>query len=201
MTWDPTRRRDPVVRELECSRDENGVAHARVTLRPWSTRERLAYQDRSAAAVKLVVVEGEDGSETQLRKVSASELGLIHLALTVTACDGFPDLPPGTTLAASMGVENDGRMSKTLRPEPFDFTNRAHIETLDPEVFDEVQALALEVQPLPGSAVRKPSDRKPTASAVPAAATAETAGDFDRGEDDEDPSLTPSTPGTRRRPS
>lgn len=170
MTWDPTRRATVVVRELDCSRDETGAAQATITLRPWGTRERLKYQDDSTRAVELVMQDDGQGQQVQMRKVRPSVLSLLHLSLTVVASTGFP---PG-----------------------FDFANRDDVESLAEEVFDEVVALALAVQPIPdGRGIRKPADRK--AATPPPDVPAETAADFDdtvgAGEA-ADPSPTPSTP-------
>lgn len=165
MAWDPTAQPAVVVRELECSRDEHGVAQATITLRQWGTAERLKYEDDSAAAIEL---DTEDG--VKLRRVRMSVVTLLHLRLTVVGSSGFP---PG-----------------------FDFANRADVESLAPDVFEEVVDLAVEVQPIPTGRTKRPADRK--SAKPPAEATPETAADFD----DEpgldglaDPSPTPSTPG------
>lgn len=98
MAWDPTAKRPEVVRELECSRDENGVAQATITLRPWSSRERLAYEDGSSAAVEL---DTEDG--VKMRRVRMSVLTLLHLRLTIVSATGFP---PGFDFAKREDIES-----------------------------------------------------------------------------------------------
>ena len=172
MTWDPIARRTPVVIDLECSRDpETHVAAATITCTPWSTRERLAYQDRAMNAMKVDIVTSDDptAEPVTLRRIIPSELTLTHVALTVTACTGFPP----------------------INGEPFDWTRRDHVEALgDPAILEEVAAHAVRVQPAPQNAVKKPDDRK--APTLPkGAATAETAADFDDGADDPDPSPAP----------
>ena len=138
--WDPTKRRDVVVHELECSRDDRGVAQGSVTLRPWSTRERLAFQDAAAMNIALST---DDTSGQQVRKVRVSAVQLAHLRLTVAGCHGFPEV--------------DGK--------PFDFSNPDHVGVLDEVTFDEVVEAATTVQPMPTGKVAKPTDRKPPAAA------------------------------------
>lgn len=164
--WDPTARREPVVRELECSRDENGVAQATITLTPWSTRERLAYQDGALAASRLEGG-GEDG-QPRVRRMDLTAITLLHLRLTVTDCSGFP--------------------------EGFSFANPEDVQALDVEVFDEVEALAKEVQPVNPAAIKRPEDRK-----APQPPAGEPAEDFDEPGGDADPTPTRSTRATRPR--
>lgn len=140
--WDPTKRRDDVVHELECSRDEHGRAQATVTLRPWSTRERLAFQDAGSAGL-TVTVDEETG--TSLRRVRMSVVQLAHVRLTVVACTGFPDI--------------GGR--------PFSFQDDEHVLALDEDVFREVYDAATALQPVM-SDVKRPQDRKAPVDAAAA---------------------------------
>lgn len=154
--WDPRADRAPVRRELECSRDpETGVAAAAVLCSRWDARTRLAYEDGSLDAVRIDV--GENGAT--LRRLIPSAINMLHVRLTVTGCEGFPDVD---------GV-------------PFSFADPAHVGILDPAVWDEVVAIAKDVQAPPTAAAKRPQDRRPAAPA-------------EAGEGGADPTPTPSTP-------
>lgn len=168
MAWNPTVSREPVVVPIPSSEGA-----ATITVQPWSTRQRLAYQDQSVSSIQLVSVEGEDGEETQIRRVKTSAVTLTYLAVTITSCTGFG----------------------TIDGAPFSFANETHVGRLDPDILDEVFAEATKVQPLPGSTTKAPEDHKAAkAKPLPSVATPETAADFDDtptagGESDPSPTL------------
>lgn len=127
--WNPYDRGVPVWRELECSRDEHGTAQARAEFTPWSARERLAYEDRSA-----IEAFGRDADDRPSARMG--RLKLIGLELTLTGAEGFPPV----TLQDEQG-----------RPVVAEFNPRleAHLLALSPDVVGELIRHALDVQPLP----------------------------------------------------
>lgn len=78
MAWDPLAKRDPVTLPIKSSGGE-----ASATFRPWSGRERLAYED--AMTIRLLAEDGA-GSET----VRLGTMRLVALTLTLVELHGFP---------------------------------------------------------------------------------------------------------------
>lgn len=117
--WNPIASRDPVVVPVPSSEGA-----ATVTLRPWTARERLAYED--AMLVRAYTKTEEDTDTVRL-----GMLRLLHLSLTIVGSSGFPD-----------GFDVSGTDPRT---------REASLLSLSDEVFEELSRLAAEVQPVPGS--------------------------------------------------
>jgi len=180
MGWEPTKKREPVTLEVDASRDDDGIAAATITLQPWSTRERLAYEDESLDAMKINVVSGDNGDTAQLKRVIPSKLYLLHLRLTLVGATGFPTMPDTSPAAQPGDVV------------PFDVQNPDHLRELDEVTFSELLEKAERVQPLPSGKTKKPQDHKPSKPKATALGDGGPEGDMPR-DDDGDPSRTPST--------
>lgn len=165
--WNPTARPSVVTVPIPSSEGA-----ATVDVQKWATRQHLDYQDDSIASMQIVSVETKDGEETQMRRVRPSALIHTYLRITIVGCTGFPP--------------QDGA--------PFSFQNPDHVAALDYDVMEEVFDAATDVQPVPSSekaaARKRPQDHKAKEKPLPPEATPETASDFDRGEDESDPSPT-----------
>lgn len=165
MAWDPTARKAPQWVEIESSRDDAGVAQGAVQCTPWDAGKRLAYENRMVSQAIRIDFDDQGG---KIRSVLPGELRRLAVQLTVTDARGFG---PGA-----------------------DFTSAAWIDTLDPDVFEEVVEAAVKVQPLPTGGVKRPADRQ--------AAQVESGPPVDEDDEDaeegdgqeEDPTRTPSTP-------
>jgi hypothetical protein len=165
MAWDPTASKPPVWVELESSRGDDGVAVAAVECTPWNAGRRLAYENRvTSEAIKIDF----DEKGGKIRKVLPGNLRRLMVQLTVTAVRG-------------------------PFPEGFDPSDADHLAILDADVFEEIAAAALKVQPLPSLAAKRPADHKAPA---PMESGPEPADDVEEGDGDEpDPFPTPSTRG------
>lgn len=97
---------------------------AYVDYRPWSGRERLAFED--AIGVRFLVEEGET--------VLIGSMRAYGVALTVVGSAGFPPPGDGSPRAFLTGTV-DQRLEDLL--------------ALDAETYDEIRTTALRVQPLP----------------------------------------------------
>lgn len=160
--WNPLAKRDPQTFPLECS---GGAAKA--TFRPWSARERLAYEDRS-----LSLIGSDENGDATMRM---GRVNALALSLTIASVDGFP---------ATVEVERDGKIDV----EPLDLRKLEHLELLDPNVYHELVTLSRKVQPLPGFDDRD-EDEEPDAQTAKLVDPDE----VDDPPTDEDPSLTPRT--------
>jgi hypothetical protein len=173
MAWNPTARAVPVVRELECSRDDDGVAQGTITVEPFNAGKRLAYENGAMDAVRLDVNE----AGVTMRRLMPAELNILHARLCIVDCTGFPD-------------QEDPATGTRV---PFSFAKREHIEALTEDVWLEVVSHLEAIAPKPTQEVRKPADRKAPAKPAPAGASGS--------ELDEDPTTTSSTQGAGRRSS
>lgn len=129
-----------------------GRAH--VHYRPWSGRERLAYED--AVAVRFLAKDAE-GEESVLM----GTLRLYAISLTVVGSEGFPPGPVNDSPTPRLFLSGTREQRE------------ADLLALDAATYTEIRETAFRVQPLPTLA----GDDGP--------------GD---GDDDADPSRTPSTP-------
>lgn len=136
MTWNPLAPSDVQTFPLECSRDDDGVPQAHATFRPWSGRERLAYDD---AVIASLLGKTDDGSAT----FRMGALTAVAISLSLVSVDGFPD-----ELELEREVDGETRVVR----EPLNLRDRAHLERMAPEVVTELGQLARRVQPLPGFA-------------------------------------------------
>jgi hypothetical protein len=164
MAWDPTARKPATWEPIESSRDENGEAQGEILCAPWDTARRLAYENRVTS--EAMTLDLDPNTKAPIRRVMMGGLRLLHVVLTVVDVRGFP--------------------------EGFDPTSKDAWGTLDPDVFDEVVAIAERVQPRPSKAVAKPGDHKgPKVESGPEPDE----DDEDEGDGDlPDPSRRPSTP-------
>jgi hypothetical protein len=167
MAWDPTAKPESVWREIELSRDENGTAQARIELAKWNAGKRLAYENR---VINEAVKVSYDDAGGKIRKVMPGAMRSLHVQLTVIGSEGFG---PGA-----------------------DFTSAQWLNTLSFEVFEEVHALAIEVQPIPSLGAKRPTDHKAAGSDAPGAESGPPLDEDDEQGDGDapDPSRRPSTP-------
>lgn len=113
---------------LETTRHPLKVSGGRAAIlcRRWSGADRLAYED---ALTERMMTKDTAGEET----VKIGTLRLFAISITVRGAEGFP--------------ERDGR--------PMFTGSRADVEAdllaLDPDTYDEIRAIALDVQPLPSA--------------------------------------------------
>lgn len=189
MAWNPFDRPDRVWRDLESSRQDTGIAdadgnpvlgepEAAVAFQAWTAGDRLAFMDLIATAT-LTKREGDDGDTVRIGTLQA-----IHVALTAREVRGFPNVP-------ITRVREDGTAREVV--EVFNVRDRAHLALLPSDVFAELFEHAQDVQPMPTA-----TDRRKAAAGSTEDATTD-GGDAPvlmLGADDEDPSPTPSTPGT-----
>lgn len=162
--WNPLARRDPVTKPLAVSHGE-----ATATFRPWSARERLAYEDRS-----LGMIGSDEAGNATMRM---GRVNALAISLTIDSWTGFPE--------------------KVTRPvddedveETFDLRRLEHVELLDPDTYAELAKHARAVQPLPGFDALEDAEEGSQTAAL------EESGPPDPDVDDgtgEDPSPTPST--------
>lgn len=124
---------------------------AAILCRRWDGATRLAYED---AITERMLTEDGRGEET----VKIGTLRLFAVSLTVRGSEGFPEREPGRAMFAGTREQVE-----------------ADLLALDPDTFDEIRKIALDVQPLPSA---KGDDAK----------------DDEDSADGDDPFLTPSTP-------
>lgn len=124
--WDPTSdSKVTKVVELDCSRDDDGKARASVTLRRWSGRERLAYED---ALFSRMLTEAADGSDMLL----LGSLKSYGAALTIVDSTGFAPADDDRPFLTGTAQQREDDLL-----------------TLNVDVMDEIRAAALDFQPLP----------------------------------------------------
>lgn len=164
--WNPLARREPQTFPLEVS---GGVATA--TFRPWSARERLAYEDRTLE----LIGSDADGNATMLM----GRLNALALTLTIVEWSGFPE-----TVSRMVDGEKPGDDRREL-VETLDLRKLSHVEELDPDTYAELVRHARSVQPLPG--FDRGEDEEPGEQTPDELADAADEGEL------EDPSPTPST--------
>lgn len=119
--WDPLATVEPTTVPLEAS-----GGRASVTYRPWSGRERLAFED---ATTERFLTTGTDGDET----IRMGSYTLFAVSLTVVGSDGFPSAADGRVF-----------LTGTREQREADLLSIAHAPT-----FQEIRRTALKVQPLP----------------------------------------------------
>jgi hypothetical protein len=139
--WDPLQTSAPKIHRLAVAK-RHGRDMA-ITLRPWSAKHRMAYED--IAPTLQAPVPGqvdEDGDEVW--QVQMGSIKLLGASLTVIGSSGFPDV--------------DGRPFLTGSREQ----RQADLGSIgDIALFEEILEAALEFEPLPGST----NDRKRMAEA------------------------------------
>lgn len=128
--WNPLESLEDVTRPLKVS-----GGRATVTLRKWSGRERLAYEDAltQRMLVKKARRDGEEPGEDDEDTVAIGTLRLYAASLTVRRSTGFPPATDGRSFLSGTREQVEG-----------DLLTITHGET-----YSEILRLALEVQPLP----------------------------------------------------
>lgn len=171
--WNPVARRDPETRPLECS-----GGRATATYRPWSARERLAYED---TLTTRMLDEDTRGEET----VRLGTMKLIALTLTLDSVTGFPPEVEVDDFEVERVPDPDGGKGAVRlvrkpvkRTVPFNPKDERCLLVLDSTTYGELVKHALDVQPLPSAGDDDEDD----------------AADPNGNPADEDPSLTPPTP-------
>ena len=125
--WNPVQTTEDVVEALDVS-----GGRASITMRPWSGRERLAYEDAVVTRALTTDAEGDDTARL-------GTLRLVAMSLTLRGAAGFPNRPDGS----AMFTKTKGRALATCIEDD--------LLTLNEATFAEIQLRCLTVNPLPGS--------------------------------------------------
>lgn len=163
MTWNPLAKPATTTVELECSRDEAGVAQARATFRRWGAEERLAYED---AMTTEILAKDKGGEDT----VRLGVMRLLNVALTIRTVEGFPDRVVVERPHHDPDLRARGVVEETT--ETFDPRKPAHLRRLDADTFAELLEHAQKVQRLPGAPDEDAAEGDAPADPTAAPATA-----------------------------
>lgn len=143
-TWNPTDRPAAVSVPLECSRTlySDGTSDeptASITLRRWTGRERLAYDDE----VTMRAMGTDSDGDLSMR---FGTLRLVSTSLTVVGSNGFGNRPDGTAFLS-------GDRSRI----------EADLQALDPDTYLEIvrHADALQPRPTAGDTIGEGADGGP----------------------------------------
>lgn len=135
--WNPLATLAPKIHALEVAK-AHGVKMS-ITLRPWTAKHRLMYEDLSPT-LQVAVPDQLDDDGDALQMMKLGSLKLLGAALTVIGSDGF-------------AMAEDGRpfLSGSLDQRRADLA-----QITDPALYEEIIEAALNFEPLPGSTL----DRK-----------------------------------------